>query len=308
MSHEKKLLVDVFQAYFYRKDNAGNRKLVFMSENLTSGGIVSSQENTDVRNGQGNGLFAILPGQKDVTVNLTENVFSFEALELNSAATKNAGATVTSEAITSVKSYRAGKAPIGNAENGTAPNANLSTTHKVIKLDKIPVNAKEVSIEINGKELVNGNASSKAAPGTPVTSASAIAADEFMVVKEKNGTAFDGQGTAYIVLAKADADKLANQTLKVMPYVYKTEAGKTTTLTIDSKTFAEGGELWLQTIEKDEKQKATAYVYFVFENAMPEGNFEINTVSEVQPNDMTINMRILPNEDGELYRIIREEI
>ena len=308
MSHEKKLLVDVFQAYFYRKDKTGNRKLVFMSENLTSGGIVSSQENTDVRNGQGNGLFAILPGQKDITVNLTENVFSFEALELNSAATKNAGPTVTSEAITSVKSYRAGKAPIEDAENGTTTNTNLATTHKVIKLDKIPVNAKEVSIEINGKELVNGNASSKAVSGKPVTSASAIVEGEFMVVKGKKGETFDGQGTAYIVLINADATKLANQTLKVMPYVYKTEAGKTTTLTIDSKTFAEGGELWLQTIEKDEKQKATAYVYFVFENAMPEGNFEINTVSEVQPNDMTINMRILPNEDGELYRIIREEI
>ena len=311
MSHEKKLLVDVFQAYFYRKDNAGNRKLVFMSENLTSGGIVSSQENTDVRNGQGNGLFAILPGQKDITVNLTENVFSFEALELNSAATKTAGAAVTSEAITSVKSYRAGKAPIGAAENGATatPNANLSATHKVIKLDKIPVNAKEVSVEINGKELVNGNASSKKKPGTAVTSASAIVEGEFMVVKGKNGTEFDGQATeAYIVLINADATKLDNQTLKVMPYVYKTKAGKTTTLTIDSKTFAEGGELWLQTIEKDEKQKATAYVYFVFEKAMPEGNFEINTVSEVQPNDMTINMRILPNEDGELYRIIREEI
>ena len=308
MSHEKKLLVDVFQAYFYRKDNAGNRKLVFMSENLTSGGIVSSQENTDVRNGQGNGLFAILPGQKDITVNLTENVFSFEALELNSAATKTAGSTVTSEAITSVKSYRAGRAPIEKAENGTTTNATLSTTHKVIKLDKIPVNAKEVSIEINGKELVNGNASSKNNAGTPVASANLIAEGEFMVVKGKKGETFDGQTAAYIILANADADKLANQTLKVFPYVYKTEAGKTTTLTIDSKTFAEGGELWLQTIEKDEKQKATAYVYFVFENAMPEGNFEINTVSEVQPNDMTINMRILPNEDGELYRIIREEI
>ena len=308
MSHEKKLLVDVFQAYFYRKDKTGNRKLVFMSENLTSGGIVSSQENTDVRNGQGNGLFAILPGQKDITVNLTENVFSFEALELNSAATKKAGGDVTSEAITSVKSYRAGKAPIESAVNGTATNTNLATTHKVIKLDKIPVNAKEVSIEINGKELVNGNASSKNNAGTPVTSASAIVEGEFMVVKGKSGEAFDGQGTAYIVLINADATKLDNQTLRVMPYVYKTEAGKTTTLTIDSKTFSEGGELWLQTIEKDEKQKATAYVYFVFENAMPEGNFEINTVSEVQPNDMTINMRILPNEDGELYRIIREEI
>ena len=49
-------------------------------------------------------------------------------------------------------------------------------------------------------------------------------------------------------------------------------------------------------------------MYFVFENAMPEGNFEINTVSEVQPNDMTVNMRVLPDQDGNLYKIIREEI
>ena len=41
---------------------------------------------------------------------------------------------------------------------------------------------------------------------------------------------------------------------------------------------------------------------------MPEGNFEISTVSEVQPNDMSVSMRILANEDGELYRIVREEI
>ena len=86
MAHEKRLLIDVFQAYFYRKDKDGKRNLVFMSENLTSGGITTSQENTDVRNGQGNTLFAVLPGTKDVTVNLTENVFSFEALELNTGA------------------------------------------------------------------------------------------------------------------------------------------------------------------------------------------------------------------------------
>ena len=110
------------------------------------------------------------------------------------------------------------------------------------------------------------------------------------------------------MITNDDAEKLKTQTLKIMPYIYKITEPTTQILTIDSKTFAEGGELWLQTIEKDEKQKATAYVYFVFEKAMPEGNFEINTVSEVQPNDMTINMRILPNEDGELYRIIREEI
>ena len=295
MSHEKKLLVDVFQAYFYRKDNAGNRKLVFMSENLTSGGIVSSQENTDVRNGQGNGLFAILPGQKDITVNLTENVFSFEALELNSAATKNAGGD---NAITGLIVKRPNK----YGDMTVTANQTVSTTTNLtkIKLPKVPQNPKELIVSINGVEF------------TYTANLGELAGDnKFTIV---NGTKVEDGTSAHntdVFIAVADAkatDLQTTKALKVMPYVYKTDNKKTTTLTIDSKTFSEGGELWLQTTEKDEKQKATAYVYFVFENAMPEGNFEINTVSEVQPNDMTINMRILPNEDGELYRIIREKI
>lgn len=292
MSHEKKLLVDVFQAYFYRKDNTGNRKLVFMSENLTSGGIVSSQENTDVRNGQGNGLFAILPGQKDITVNLTENVFSFEALELNSAATKTTGVATGNTGLI-VKRPNTAKTAVGTGK---------FTNMTVLEIEKkLPVNAKEVSIQI-GNQVFDNNTTDTDPAAADVTTG------KFIIVKDGSGKKYDGEGTGYIMITTADAEKLKTQTLKVMPYVYKITEPTTQILTIDSKTFAEGGELWLQTIEKDEKQKATAYVYFVFENAMPEGNFEINTVSEVQPNDMTINMRILPNEDGELYRIIREEI
>ena len=295
MSHEKKLLVDVFQAYFYRKDNAGNRKLVFMSENLTSGGIVSSQENTDVRNGQGNGLFAILPGQKDITVNLTENVFSFEALELNSAATKKASGdnAVTGLIVKRPNKYGDMKVIKGETVSGTA---NLTK----IKLPKVPQKPEELIVSIDGTEF------------TYTATLTDLAGDnKFTIVNSKNVETGTSAHDAEVFIAVADtraANLETTKTLKVMPYIYKTNDKKTQILTIDSKTFAEGGELWLQTIEKDEKQKATAYVYFVFENAMPEGNFEINTVSEVQPNDMTINMRILPNEDGELYRIIREEI
>ena len=295
MSHEKKLLVDVFQAYFYRKDNDGNRKLVFMSENLTSGGIVSSQENTDVRNGQGNGLFAILPGQKDITVNLTENVFSFEALELNSAATKKAGGdnAITGLIVKRPNKYGNMTVTAGQSVSGTS---NLTK----IKLPKVPQNPKELIVSIDGVEFTYTS-----------TLTDLAGADKFTIVnstKVEDGTSAHNT-EVFIAVADAKAANLqTTKTLKVMPYVYKTNDTKTQILTIDSKTFAEGGELWLQTIEKDEKQKATAYVYFVFEKAMPEGNFEINTVSEVQPNDMTINMRILPNEDGELYRIIREEI
>lgn len=292
MPHEKKLLVDVFQAYFYRKDASGKRNLVFMSENLTSGGIVSSQENTDVRNGQGNGLFAILPGQKDVTVNLTENVFSFEALELNSAAKKTAGAATGNTGLI-VKG--------ANTLTQETGEGTFATACKAITLDKLPVNAKDIQIQIGDSIIVNNTNN-----GTPL--ASDVAEGKFAVVKNKKGDKYDGNDTVCLMLHTTDAAKLATQALKVMPYVYKIKDQNTTTLTIDAKTFAEGGELWLQTIEKDAKQKATAYVYFVFENAMPEGNFEINTVSEVQPNDMTVNMRVLPDQDGNLYKIIREEI
>ena len=295
MAHEKRLLIDVFQAYFYRKDAQGNRELVFMSENLTSGGIVTSQENTDVRNGQGNTLFAVLPGTKDVTVNLTENVFSFEALKVNSAGKEGAGVATGNSGLIFKKA--------GRFNNEITESQNIDGTGNLttIKLKYVPQNMKELEVYIDGTKLER------------VAAANEVNANnKFCFAKGTN--AWDGTNPAhnddiYIVVQDAVGAQLkTTKDLKVMPYVYVTNGTKTTTLTIDAKTFSEGGELWLQTIEKDEKQKAIAYVYFVFDNAMPEGNFEINTVSEVQPNDMTVNMRILANESGELYRIVREEI
>lgn len=295
MAHEKRLLIDVFQAYFYRRNAAGDRKLVFMSENLTSGSISSSQDNTDVRNGQGNSLFAILPGNKDVTVNLTENVFSFEALEVNTGGEMIAGANQGNSGLI-VK--RAGKI----ADSEFTNNITIGGVNDLSKwkLPYVPQRPSDVVLSIGGVEY------------TRLDVATAAPTDnQFIVVTEGNdvydGTNAGGNGV-YILMSATSKIKLDSQDLKILPYVYVTEATRTSTLVVDAKKFAEGGELWLQTIEKDEKQKATAYVYFVFENVMPEGNFEISTVSEVQPNDMTVNMRVLANEDGELYRIVREEI
>ena len=295
MAHEKRLLIDVFQAYFYRKKNNGDRELVFMSENLTSGGIVTSQENTDVRNGQGNTLFAILPGTKDVTVNLTENVFSFEALKVNSAGKEGAGASTGNTGLIFKKAGRF------NDEITETQQVDAAQNLTKVRLKYVPQNMEEVEVYIDGVKLTK-------------VAAAANVDDQTKFCFAKDAASWDGSNPAhddniYIVVQDALGTQLkTTKDLKVMPYVYVTNADKTTTLTIDAKTFSEGGELWLQTIEKDEKQKAIAYVYFVFDNAMPEGNFEINTVSEVQPNDMTVNMRILANESGELYRIVREEI
>ena len=296
MAHEKRLLIDVFQAYFYRKKPNGNRELVFMSENLTSGGIVTSQENTDVRNGQGNTLFAVLPGAKDVTVNLTENVFSFEALKINSAGKEEAGAPATGNSGLILK-----KAGRFNSEIAEGETVSGQGTLTKIKLTHVPQNMKDLEVYIGDVKFERVDTAAEVNSITRFCLAKA--GDEWDGV---NPTADDD---IYLVVQDAVGATLKTTAdLKVMPYVYVTKDTKTKTLTISSREFSEGGELWLQTIEKDEKQKATAYVYFVFDNAMPEGNFEINTVSEVQPNDMTVNMRILANESGELYRIIREEI
>ena len=303
MAHEKRLLIDVFQAYFYRKKPDGNRELVFMSENLTSGGIVTSQENTDVRNGQGNTLFAVLPGAKDVTVNLTENVFSFEALELNTGGEVGTVAAGGATGNSGLVLKRPGKYQM--PENQTV---NATGGFSLIELKHAPQNPEELEVTVGGTVFTY-----------EALAANVAAQDKFVLAKQTGGqgaytewdkTPLNADDKLFFAIAdNKAADLKTTADLKILPYVYISRNGVVTqTLTIDSRKFAEGGELWLQTIEKDEKQRATAYVYFVFENAMPEGNFEINTVSEVQPNDMSVSMRILANEDGELYRIVREEI
>lgn len=303
MAHEKRLLIDVFQAYFYRKKPNGNRELVFMSENLTSGGITTSQENTDVRNGQGNTLFAVLPGTKDVTVNLTENVFSFEALELN---TGGEVGTVAANGVVG-NSGLILKRP-GKYEMKETQQVNNQADFTLIELKYAPQNPTELVVTIGDQAFTYEATAAGVAGDNKFTLAKQIGgAGNY---NDWDGNSLDATDKLFLAIKDAKAaDLKTTADLKILPYVYITRnGGKVTTLTIDSRKFAEGGELWLQTIEKDEKQKATAYVYFVFENAMPEGNFEINTVSEVQPNDMTVNMRILANEDGELYRIVREEL
>ena len=269
MKHDKKLLVDVFNAYYYKKI-AGKRELVFMSKNLTVGGIVNSQETTDVRNGQGNKVFAILPGQKDVTINLTENVFSFEALQANTGSKVDVGATtIISEVIT----------------RKPAPTAGILNNQ--IDITNVPLEPEEMEIYLGDTKLVFEKAEDgqdKPAKGHFNVNTNAV--------------------TPGIILEDTDFAELVTKTFKVFPYVYTTQVDAET-LVVKASEFATGGELWLETLEKDTNQKATAKVYFVFENAFPDGNFELNTQSEVQPVDMSVNMRAIANDEDELYKIIR---
>ena len=78
------LLVDIFDAYFFKiNPKTGKKELVFKSENLTESGIENALDKEEVRNGKRNKLFAILQSNKSANVKLTQNVFNFEAIAVN---------------------------------------------------------------------------------------------------------------------------------------------------------------------------------------------------------------------------------
>lgn len=78
------LLVDIFDAYLFKPNPlTGKKELVFKSENLTESGIENALDKVEVRNGKRNKLFAILQSNKSANVTLTQNVFNFEAIAVN---------------------------------------------------------------------------------------------------------------------------------------------------------------------------------------------------------------------------------
>ena len=78
------LLVDIFDAYLFKPNPlTGEKELVFKSENLTESGIENALDKVEVRNGKRNKLFAILQSNKSANVTLTQNVFNFEAIAVN---------------------------------------------------------------------------------------------------------------------------------------------------------------------------------------------------------------------------------
>lgn len=78
------LLVDIFDAYLFKPNPlTGKKELVFKSENLTESGIENALDKVEVRNGKRNKLFAILQSNKSANITLTQNVFNFEAIAVN---------------------------------------------------------------------------------------------------------------------------------------------------------------------------------------------------------------------------------
>lgn len=92
--------------------------------------------------------------------------------------------------------------------------------------------------------------------------------------------------------------------VKVMPYRYET-AETASTITIDAETFATGGKLVLTTYERNANNEIIADIQIICERVMPEGSWELNTQSEVQAQDMSVNVKIMKDDDGNLYKIVR---
>ncbi len=92
MDINKGLLLDVFDLYCYDSETG---KLLFMSENLTQSSIKGSADESEVRNGRGNNLFATLSSNKTLTIECTTNAFSFDSLAFMAGTTVHTGEGVS---------------------------------------------------------------------------------------------------------------------------------------------------------------------------------------------------------------------
>ena len=135
MDINKGLLLDVFDLYCYDSET---NKLLFMSENLTQSSISGTADESEVRNGRGNNLFATLSSNKTLTIECTTNAFSFDSLAFMAGTNVNTGTGV---------SYTATQ--------------KLKLASGQLTLSEEPVNTNEVQVFKDGKEVTNIQVSGK---------------------------------------------------------------------------------------------------------------------------------------------------
>ena len=92
--------------------------------------------------------------------------------------------------------------------------------------------------------------------------------------------------------------------VKVMPYKYESPA-TSTTITVDSDTFATGVRLVLKTYEKGAGQTILSDIDIICENCIPLGSWELNTKSEVQAEDSKIELKVMIDSEGNYYKIVK---
>ena len=135
MDINKGLLLDVFDLYCY---DAETGKLLFMSENLTQSSISGTADESEVRNGRGNNLFATLSSNKTLTIECTTNAFSFDSL-----------------------AFMAGTKVITGQGLGYTAAQRLKLSGGKLTLSEEPANTSEVQVFKDGVEVSNVQVSGK---------------------------------------------------------------------------------------------------------------------------------------------------
>ena len=135
MDINKGLLLDVFDLYCY---DAETGKLLFMSENLTQSSISGTADESEVRNGRGNNLFATLSSNKTLTIECTTNAFSFDSL-----------------------AFMAGTKVITGQGLGYTAAQRLKLSGGKLTLSEEPSNTSEVQVFKDGVEVSNVQVSGK---------------------------------------------------------------------------------------------------------------------------------------------------
>lgn len=151
MDINKGLLLDVFDLYCYDSET---NKLLFMSENLTQSSIKGTADESEVRNGRGNNLFATLSSNKTLTIECTTNAFSFDSLAFMAGTTVHSGTGFSYTSSQKVKLV-----------SGT------------LTLAQEPYNADEVQVFKNGKEVTNIQVS-----GNTITVTGGVDGAEYIVM------------------------------------------------------------------------------------------------------------------------------
>ena len=151
MDINKGLLLDVFDLYCYDSETG---KLLFMSENLTQSSISGTADESEVRNGRGNNLFATLSSNKTLTIECTTNAFSFDSLAFMAGTAVHTGQGVSYTSTQKLK-LASGK----------------------LTLAKEPQNTAEVQVFKDGVEVSNPQVS-----GTQVTISGGSEGAEYLVM------------------------------------------------------------------------------------------------------------------------------
>ena len=151
MDINKGLLLDVFDLYCYDSET---NKLLFMSENLTQSSITGTADESEVRNGRGNNLFATLSSNKTLTIECTTNAFSFDSLAFMAGTAVHTGQGVSYTSTQKVK-----------------------LVSGQLALAQEPANANEVQVFKDGKEVADISVS-----GSNIQVTSGIEGAEYLVM------------------------------------------------------------------------------------------------------------------------------